>query len=225
MIPYGNFNDASTTIHVLQGAAFLFLGVSETVKLQNPATALKKICPAVFFAAGLLSLTAVFYYLGNFSLEETISSLRLRGGLHLLPAFSLVLSALGLSMLMEAFSGEKAFWKTASFFFLFFLLFLNGVFHSKVNPEARLETLAAHLAVIFPAGLALLLKLINEKAEKKALGIAVSVLFLMTGFQLVMYKEKDSSFKYGLVTITEGAPAEDSGKIELPNPAPARGGR
>jgi len=199
MIPYENFNNSSTTIHILNGFAFLCLGVFETIKIQNPDNVFRKYIPFIFFIVGFLSFLSIFYYM-NFDLNQLKISFNLRPALYILNAISFSFMAYGISLFLF-FLNPVNLWKYISFLLFLFILFLYIFFSYKVNVQAQRDVLIIHLGIVLPLFLSFIFEIINKKFNKLIISKIIPILIFISAFQLIIYKEIEDSFKYKMITF------------------------
>lgn len=205
-IDYGDFTRASNLIHWLQGGALLALGAAEAYALQNKGRKVVLAASIVLAASGAAMFAAVLALPGGWSPAQLFTALEVRPGFYLFIAFACLYGAAGLSLLThEALGRSGGVWRAL---FLAFLAFSGVLYFTqawRVNEEAWREVLVWHSAI----GATLLLAVAAKSADiffsRRALQLSWAVLLLITGLQLVSYRETDGAFAPRLVTL-ESAP-------------------
>lgn len=205
-IDYGDFTRASNLVHWLQGGALLALGAAEAYALQNKGRKVVLAASMILAASGAAMFAAVLALPGGWSLARLYAALEVRPAFYLFIAFACLYCAAGLSLLtQEALGRSGGAWRAL---FLAFLAFSGALYFTlawRVNEEAWRQALALHSAI----GATLLLAVAARSADiffsRRALRLSWAVLLLMTGLQLVSYRESDGAFAPRLVTF-ESAP-------------------
>lgn len=185
---YNNFKNISITIHILTGFAFFWLGVSETISVENSSSKFKKYIPFILILTGMLSFLTLLYY-GNFNLTKIKENFSLIPALYVLNAISFIFMAYGISNFMEVFNGGFL-WKFLSSFFSFSIIFLYFLFSYKNNfYNMRNENIIAHLPLLIPIFLAFLIKIFEKKFDFKKVKTITAILIFISAFQFITYKE------------------------------------
>lgn len=205
-IDYGDFTRASNLIHWLQGGALLALGAAEAYALQNKGRTVILAASAVLAASGAAMFASVLALPGGWSLPQLYAALELRPAFYLFIAFACFYGSAGLCLLtQEALGRSGGTWRAL---FLAFLAFSGALYFTlawRVNEEAWRQVLVLHSAI----GATLLLAVAAKSAEifsgRRALQLSWAVLLLITGLQLVSYRETEGAFAPRLVTF-ESAP-------------------
>ena len=205
-IDYGDFTKASNLIHWLQGGALLALGAAEAYAVQNKGRKVVLAASMILAASGAAMFASVLALPGGWSLGQMYAALEVRPAFYLFIAFACFYGAAGLSLLtQEALGRSGGVWRAL---FLAFLAFSGALYFTlawRVNEEAWRHVLALHSAI----GATLLLAVAAKSADiffsRRALQLSWAVLLLITGLQLVSYRETDGAFAPRLVTF-ESAP-------------------
>lgn len=214
-IDYSDFTRASNLIHSAQGGALLILGAAEAYAARGGARRAAAVAAAaVLVLAGAATFLAVLALPGGWNLEQLSAALSLRRGFYLFIAFACVFAGAGLGRLTQESLGRSGGgWHAVFLANLAFAGVLYFMLAWRVNEEAWGEVLARHASI----GAALLAAVAARAADlrfpRPALRAAWTALLLVTGLQLLVYREAQSAFAPRLVTI-QAAPG-------LPEAAPA----
>ena len=205
-IDYGDFTKASNLIHWLQGGALLALGAAEAYAVQNKGRKVVLAASIVLAASGAAMFACMLALPGGWSLAQLLAALEVRPGFYLFIAFACLYGAAGLSLFtQEALGRSGGVWRALFLAFLAFSGMLYFTLAWRVNEEAWREVLVWHSAI----GATLLLAVAAKSADiffnRRALQLSWAVLLLITGLQLVSYRETDGAFAPRLVTL-ESAP-------------------
>lgn len=204
-IDYADFTRASNIIHWLQGGALLTLGAAEIYCRDNMAKKLAQAASLSLAAFGAAMLLAVLALPGGWNLEQLSVALQTRRGFHLFIAFACLFCAAGLSRFMYESFG-RGFWRAL---FLFQLALTGTLYFAmawRVNEEAWRQVLVWHSAIGFTLLLAVAVKTADLFLSRRALHLAWAVLLMITGLQLITYRETAEAFAPHLVTL-KSAPA------------------
>lgn len=219
-IDYGDFTRASNLIHWLQGAALLTLGAAEAYALDNKGGKFIIAASLLLAVSGAAMFAAVLGLPGGWDLAQLSAALQLRRGFHLFIAFACLYGAAGLCRLtQEALGREGGGWRAMFLLLLAFCGTLYFVLAWRVNEEAWHEVLVLHSAIGATLLLAVAAKAADVFLRRRALRLAWAVLLLITGLQLVSYKESVSAFAPRLVTMESGPAAAPPANIKNVQPA------
>jgi ABC-type transport system involved in cytochrome c biogenesis permease subunit len=139
---------------------------------------------------------------GGWSFPQLAASLAVRRGFYLFIAISCLFSAAGLSLVTkEALGQHGASWHGLALLLLAFAGVLYFTLPLRVNEEALGQVLVFHVAMGITLLLAVAAKALDLLRPRRALHLAWAVLLLITGLQLVSYRESDGSFAPKLVTM------------------------
>jgi len=204
-IDYDNFTRASDMMHWLQGGALLALGAAEAYALDNNGEKVSLASSLILTASGAAMLAVMLALPGGWNLAQLAEALQLRRGFYLFIAFACLYTAAGLSRLMRGEEHNGGAWQAL---FLAQLAFAGALYFLtawRVNEEAWLQVLVWNSAV----GLTLLLAVAARTADmflhRRALRFAWASLLIITGLQLVSYRETPGAFAPRLITL-ESAP-------------------
>jgi len=203
---FNSFNLASNAIHLMQGAALLTLGLTEAYTLDNPRH--KKINPAaplafVLSAAG--AAIAMLYFLGGWSVKNTLFALNVKRGFYIFVTFACCYAASGLSRVTYLASDEKnRGWHYLSLAFLAAIGALYFTMGGKVNEEASYIVSVAHSSIGATLLVAVLAEFLYGFLRRKAFHILWTALLIITAFQLLTYRENKNAFEYRLITTPAG---------------------
>lgn len=206
-LDFADFTRASNLVHSAQGAALLLLGAAEAWTLDNKGRRPAIAAAAALVLSGAVMFLAVLGLPGGWSLGQLAEALNLRRGFYLFIAFSFVYAAAGFSLLThEALERRGSGWQAVFLGLLAFAGALYFVLAWRVNPEAWREVLVWHSAIGATLLLAVAARAVSLFLPKRSLAVAWAALLMLTGLQLVSYRESDEAFAPRLVTI-ETAPA------------------
>lgn len=221
-IDYGEFTRASNVIHWLQGGALLSLGAAEAWAAANKGKGAALASGLILAASGAAMFAAILALPGAWSFAQLGEALQARRGFYLFIAFACLYGAAGLSRLMHTALGrEGGGWRALFLALLAFSGALYFLMASRVNEEAWRQVLIWHSA----AGLTLLLAVAAKTADvflgRRPLHLAWAVLLIVTGLQLVSYREAPAAFSLHLVTLesSPAVPAAPSAAIKNAKPA------
>lgn len=221
IIDYGDFTKASNIIHWLQGGALLALGASEAYAVDNKSkkTALAAALLLVLSGAGMFA--AVLALPGGWSFEQLSTALQIRRGFYLIIAFACLYAAAGLCRLThEALERVGGGWQALFLALLAFSGVLYFTIAWRVNEEAWRQVLVWHAAIGSTLLLAVAARAADVFLPRRALRLAWAVLLMITGLQLVSYKETPDAFAPRLVTV-ESVPQVPMRSLPLKNAKPA----
>ena len=218
-LDFADFTKASNLAHAAQGAALLLLGAAEAWTLDNKSRRLTIAAAAALALSGAVVFLAVLGLPGGWSLERLGEALNLRRGFYLFIAFAFVYAA-GFSLLThEALERRGSGWQAIFLALLAFAGALYFVMAWRVNESAWREVLVWHAAIGATLLLAVAAKTASLFLPKRALGLAWAVLLMITGLQLVSYRESDEAFAPRLVTIKAAPAAPPAGALKNAKPA------
>jgi len=213
-----NYNAASTAIHIAQGAALLVLGLTE-VYAGEPGKRLKLFSPAALLAGGIAMALVMFYFLGGWSLDNTMVALKLKNGFLIFVSFACFYASAGLSQLTFLTSGGKG--RGWHYLFLIFLAVIAVLYFSvasRVGAEAAAEVRVYHSAMGVTLLAAVLFKLLHGFRPRRGLHLGWIMLLLMTSFQLLSYREVEGAFDTRVVSIrTEMKPVMPAVQVKPAN--------
>lgn len=212
---YANFHNVSTTIHILSGFAFLCLGVSETISIQNAAHKFKKYLPVIFFITGFISFISLLYYNG-FVLKNIKDNFATIPSLYILNALSFIFMSYGVSMLVEILT-NSLLWKITTRFFSFSIVFLYLFFSYRTDIDIRKENLIIHLGIAIPLFIAFILKAMDFKLDVKKAGKITAILFFIAAFELITYKEIEKKLPEQSKPAVTQRNLPEKGKDEIEN--------
>lgn len=205
-IDYGDFTRASNLVHWLQGGALLALGAAEAYTLQNKSGKVVLAASAVLATSGAAMFASVLALPGGWSLGQLFAALEVRPAFYLFIAFACLYGAAGLCLLTQQALGRSGgAWRA---FFLAFLAFSGVLYFTlawRVNEESWRQVLVLHSAIGSTLLLAVAVKLVEMFSGRRALQLSWAVLLLVTGLQLVSYRESEGAFAPRFVTF-ESAP-------------------
>lgn len=214
-IDFADFTRASNLVHAIQGAALLLLGAAEAYAVDNKGGKVMLAAAAALTASGAAMFLAVLALPGGWSLEQLGAALSVRRGFYLFIAFACVFSAAGLSRLtQEALGREGGGWRALFLALLAFAGVLYFTMAWRVNEEAWRQVLVWHAAMGVTLLLAVAARTVHIFLPRRALGVAWAALLMITGLQLLTYRESHGAFAPRLITL-QTAP-------ELPAPAPLK---
>ena len=207
IIDYADFTRASNIIHWLQGGALFVLGAAEAYALDNKGKKILLAASLVLAVSGAAMFAVVLALPGGWSFAQLATALQVRRGFYLFIAFACLYSAAGLSRLTyEALERSGGGWRALFLALLAFAGALYFLMAGRVNEEAGRQVLVWHSAIGLTLLLAVAVKTVDIFMRRRALHLAWAVLLMMTGLQLVSYKELPAAFAPRLVTV-ESAPA------------------
>ncbi|MCM2268039.1 MAG: hypothetical protein NDI60_09745 [Elusimicrobiales bacterium] len=205
-LDYGTFAKASTLIHLAQGAALVLLGAAEAYALDNSGRKVLLAGAAALLAAAVATPLLVLAVTANWSAEQLRLALEVRRGFLLFFAFACLFGAAGLSRLTQvALDRRGGGWQTLFFGFLALIGLLYFLLPSRVNEDAPAQVLVLHAAMGVTLLLAVAAKAAHASLGRRQLHIAWAVLLMITGLQLLTYREAPTTFGLRLVTL-ESAP-------------------
>lgn len=206
-LDFADFAKASDLSHLAQGAALLLLGAAEAWTLDNTNRRFIIAAAAALALSGVVMFLAVLGLPGGWSFERLGEALTFRRGFYLFIAFAFVYAAAGFSLLThEALGRRGSGWQAIFLALLAFAGALYFVLAWRVNPEAWREVLVWHSAIGATLLLAVSARIASLFSPRRALGLAWAALLMITGLQLVSYRESKEAFAPRLVTI-EAVPA------------------
>ncbi|MEK7721433.1 MAG: hypothetical protein AAB359_03490 [Elusimicrobiota bacterium] len=215
-IDYGDFTRASNIIHWLQGGALLALGSAEAYALENKGKKFILAASLVLAVSGAAMFAVMLALPGGWSFAQLAVALQVRRGFYLFIAFACLYGAAGLSLLThEALGRGGGGWRTLFLALLAFSGALYFIMAWRVNEEAWRQVLVWHSAIGFTLLLAVLAKAADIFLYRRSLHLAWAALLMITGLQLVSYREMPGDFAPRLVT-SESAP-----EVPLKNAKPA----
>lgn len=201
-IDYADFTRASNLIHMVQGAALLMLGAARAYSADNPGRRFMIAAAAALALSGAVMLAVMLAVPGGWSLSQLGAALEIRRGFYLFIALACLFTAAGLSLLTgEALKRRGGAWHALFLGLLAFAGVLYFLLASRVNDEAWHRVLVWHASIGGTLLLAVAALAADSFRPKKALRVAGAVLLLMTGMQLVTYRETDGAFAPTLVTL------------------------
>lgn len=201
-LDYGNFAKASTLIHLSQGLALLALGAAEAYLADNSDRRAAIAGPLALLAAALAGPLIIFLLPGGGSLGQARLALEVRRGFHLFIAFACLFGAAGLSRLTRVATGREAGgWEGAFLAFLALAGALYFLMASRVNEEAWRQVLVLHAAIGATLLAAVALKTAHLFSGRRILHVCWAVLLMVTGMQLLTYRESAGAFGMKLVTL------------------------
>ncbi|MGD9642848.1 MAG: hypothetical protein AB7V08_08920 [Elusimicrobiales bacterium] len=219
-LDFADFTRASNLSHLAQGAALLLLGAAEAWALDNKNRRFIIAAAAALALSGVVMFLAVLGLPGGWSLAQLGEALTLRRGFYLFLAFAFVYAAAGFSLLThEAVERRGSGWQVIFLALLAFAGVLYFVLAWRVNPEAWREVLVWHSAIGATLLLAVGAKTASLFVPRRALGLAWAVLLMITGLQLVSYRESEETFAPKLVTIEAAPAAPPAGALNNAKPA------
>jgi hypothetical protein len=198
---YADFTRASDLIHAAQGAALLLLGVAQFLALKNNGRRWTMAAAVALALAGAAMFAAVLGLPGGWSFAALGEALAFRSGFYVFLAFSFVFTAAGLSLLTHEALGRSGGWQAVFLALLAFAGALYFLLAWRVNEAAWRAVLLRHSVI----GATLLLAVAARAAafylRRPALNSAWAALLLLTGLQLISYREAEETFGPRLVTI------------------------
>lgn len=212
-VNYDSFTHASTLIHCLQGGAFLLLGAAEVYLLKQPGRKAGFVGALALLLAGVLGFIVILAVPGGWNFGGLAGALAARRGFHIFVAFSCLFAAAGLSRLMQLTAPAGGRWQAAFLVFLAAIGVLYFMLAWRVNAEALRTVLLPHAAIGAALLLAVGAKAFNSFSGRRALQLCWAALLLVTGLQLLAYREAEAAFGPHLVTL-------EAGPLQ-PEPAPA----
>ena len=222
-IDYGDFTKASNIVHWLQGGALLALGAAEAYTLGDKGKKLVLAAALVLAVSGAAMFAAVLALPGGWSFEQLQTALNVRRGFYLFIAFACLYGSAGLSLLMhEALGRSGGGWRAM---FLALLALAGGLYFmmaGRVNEDAWRQVMVLHSAIGVTLLLAVAAKTADAFFSRRPLQLAWAALLIITGLQLVTYRETTGAFAPRLVTM-ESAPEipADAQPAPLNNAKPA----
>ena len=221
-IDYSDFTRASNIIHWLQGGVLLLLGAAEAYALDNKGKKFVLAASLVLAVSGAAMFAAMLALPGGWSFSQLATALQVRRGFYLFIAFACLYSAAGLSLLThEALGRDGGGWRALFLVLLAFAGTLYFLMAGRVNEEAWCQVLVWHSAIGFTLLLAVAARAADIFLRRRALRLAWAVLLLITGLQLVSYKETPGAFAPRLVTF-ESAPEVPPASFKNTKPADKR---
>jgi len=226
-----NYNTASTAIHIAQGGALLVLGLIEAYAGLEPGKRIKFASPAALLAAAIGMILLMLYFLGGWSLDNTMAALKLKNGFLIFVSFACCCASAGLSQLAFLSSGEKS--RGWHYLFLLFLAAIAVLYFGvarRVGPEVSAVVGVYHSAMGVTLLAAVLFKLLHGFIPRRSLHLGWTMLLLMTSFQLLSYREIEGAFEPRVVSVrTEIKPGTPSVPVKPANknaktPHPKRAG-
>ena len=219
-LDFADFTRASNLAHAAQGAGLLLLGAAEAWTLDNKSRGLNIAAAAALALSGAAVFLAVLGLPGGWSFGQLGEALNLRRGFYLFIAFAFLYAAAGFSLLThEALERRGSGWQAIFLALLAFAGALYFVMAWRVNETAWREVLVWHAAIGGSLLLAVAAKTASLFAPRRALGLAWAVLLMITGLQLVSYRESDQAFAPRLVTIEAAPAAPPAGALKNAKPA------
>lgn len=210
-IDYSDFTRASNLLHAVQGAALLLLGAAQVYAAENRARTLNLLAAAALALSGAVMIAVMLAVPGGWSFGQLSVALTVRRGFYLFIALACIFSAAGLSLLTKEALGRKGGgWQAA---FLVLLAFAGVVYFlaaSRVNEEAWRRVLVWHSAIGATLLLAVAAKAADILMPRRALRLAWAVLLVMTGLQLITYRETDGAFAARMITMEASSEAPPS---------------
>jgi hypothetical protein len=217
---FADFTRASNLAHLAQGGALLLLGAAEAWTLDNKSRRLTIAAAAALALSGAVIFLAVLGLPGGWNFERLGEALNLRRGFYLFVAFAFVYAAAGFSLLTHvALERRGSGWQAIFLALLAFAGVLYFVLAWRVNPAAWREVLVWHSAIGATLLLAVAAKTASLFVPERALGLAWAVLLMITGLQLVSYRETEEAFAPRLVTIEAAPAAPPAGALNNAKPA------
>lgn len=219
-LDYADFTRASNLVHVTQGAALLLLGAAEAWALDNKGRRAVIAAAALMALSGAVMFAAVLGLPGGWSFAQLGEALGIRRGFYIFIAFAFVYAAAGFSLLThEALDRRGAGWQAIFLALLAFAGALYFVLAWRVNPAAWREVLVWHSAIGATLLLAVAARAASLFLPRRGLAAAWAVLLMITGLQLVSYRENDEAFAPRLVTIEAAPAAAPAGALKNAKPA------
>ena len=219
-LDFSDFTRASNLSHLAQGAALLLLGAAEAWALDNKGRRVTIAAAAVLALSGVVMFLAVLGLPGGWSFEQLGEALTFRRGFYLFIAFAFVYAAAGFSLLThEALERRGSGWQSIFLALLAFAGALYFVLAWRVNEAAWRAVLVWHSAIGATLLLAVAAKTASLFFPKRALGLAWAVLLMITGLQLVSYRETEEACAPRLVTIEAAPAAPPAGALNNAKPA------
>ncbi len=203
--PSENFRVLSTLIHILQGAVFFIMGLAAVYIQEKGAKAgekIKFISPLAFIVAGALSFALIINILGHGSFNGAVAVMKIKPGFFIFVALACVFLSAGFSgVLFEADRKKNGVWGFAYLIFIFAIVVLYAIMHTRVSAQAEISVMTQHIAMAATLAAALIFKIAGIFKEKRFFNIACIVFLFITSFQLIAYKENEKSFKRAMVTV------------------------
>lgn len=201
-LDFADYTKASNIVHAVQGGALLLLGAAEAYALDNKGRR------AVLAAAGVLALSGAAMFLailalpGGWSFEQLAAALNFRRGFYLFVAFACLYSAAGMCRLTQAALDRRGGgWQALFLALLAGAGVLYFLLASRVNEEAWRQVLVWHSAIGATLLLAVAAKAADIFRPRRALHFSWAALLLVTGLQLLTYRETQGAFAPRLVTL------------------------
>lgn len=212
-IDYSDFTAASNLIHSVQGAALLLLGAASAYSADNKGRRFTIAAGAALALSGAVMLGVMLALPGGWSFSQLGAALELRRGFYLFVALACLFTASGLSLITkEALKRKGGSWQALFLGLLAFSGIIYFLLASRVNDEAWRRVLVWHSSIGGTLLLAVAALAADSFRPGKALRLAGAVLLLMTGLQLVSYRETDGAFAPTLITLENSAESAAPGR-------------
>ena len=201
-LDFADYTKASNLVHAVQGGALLLLGAAEAYALDNKGRKVPLAGAAVLALSGAATFLALLALPGGWSFGQLAAALNFRRGFYLFVAFACVYTGAGLCRLTQAALDRRdGGWQAMFLALLAFAGVLYFLLASRVNEEAWRQVLVLHSAI----GATLLLAVAARAAAifrpRRWLSFAWAALLLVTGMQLLTYRETQGAFAPRLVTM------------------------
>lgn len=205
-LDYADFTRASNLIHPIQGAALLLLGAAEAYALDNEGRRFTLIAAAALALSGALMFAVILALPGGWSPAQLALALSVRRGFYIFISFACIYSAAGLSLLTKEAVGRRGGGWLATFLVLLaFAGVLYFVLAWRVNEEAWRRVLVWHAAIGGTLLLAVAARAADALRPRRPLRLTWAALLLLTGFQLLLYREAADAFAPRLITVESSA--------------------
>ncbi len=201
-IDYAAFTRASNIVHWLQGGALFALGAAEVYALENKGRKVLLAASLLLAVSGAAMFTAVLALPGGWSFSQLSAALQVRRGFYLFIAFACLYSAAGLSRFTaEALGRDRGGWQALFLALLGFTGVIYFIMASRVNEEAWRQVLIWHSAIGVTLLLGVAAKTLDIFLDRRRLRLAWAALLMVTGLQLVSYRESPEAFSPRLVSF------------------------